>query len=57
MTDRFYEEERLELTSIINNCIKGCNNPDLRTILDCLGELGFSVVRNKTERRNNETND
>jgi|TARA_Y100000296_G_scaffold81563_1_gene108927 hypothetical protein len=50
MTDRFYEEERLELISIINNCIKGCNNPDLRTILDCLGELGFNVVRNKTER-------
>ena len=51
MTDKFYEEQRIQLTSIINNFIKNCNNSDLKTILDCLGELGFSVIRNKTERK------
>ena len=37
--------EREELLVILNNCIYNSNNQDLRTILDCLGEIGYNVRR------------
>tara|TARA_R100000808_G_scaffold6524_2_gene19376 strand:- start:645 stop:797 length:153 start_codon:yes stop_codon:yes gene_type:complete len=40
-----YEIERQEILEIINNCTDSCNNQDLRTILDCLQEIGFKVKR------------
>tara|TARA_Y100000310_G_scaffold310998_1_gene356827 strand:+ start:60 stop:215 length:156 start_codon:yes stop_codon:yes gene_type:complete len=40
-----YEIEQYELKTIINDCIGSANNQDLRTILDCLGEIGFNVTR------------
>ena len=40
-----YEIERHECLAIINECIESANNPDLRTILDCLSEIGFDVTR------------
>ena len=40
-----YEVERDELLYIINECIDNANNQDLRTILDCLNEIGFDVTR------------
>jgi len=39
------EIERQECLAIINECLENANNPDLRTILDCLGEIGFDVTR------------
>ena len=40
-----YEIEEHELKTIINGCIDSCNNQDLRTILDCLNEIGFDIKR------------
>ena len=40
-----YEIEEHELKTIIGGCIEGANNQDLRTILDCLAEIGFDVTR------------
>ena len=40
-----YEIEEHELKTIINECIESCNNQDLRTILDCLNEIGFDIKR------------
>ena len=40
-----HEIERHECLAIINECIDNANNPDLRTILDCLSEIGFDVTR------------
>ena len=40
-----YEIERHECLAIINECLESANNPDLRTILDCLAEIGFDVKR------------
>ena len=40
-----HEIEREEITTIINECLESANNQDLRTILDCLGEIGFYVKR------------
>ena len=34
-----------ELKKIINECIENSNNQDLRTILDCLAEIGHDVTR------------
>jgi len=52
-----YEIEEHELKTIINDCIENSNNQDLRTILDCLAEIGHDVKR-PTEpiinRRDNE---
>ena len=49
-----YEIEEHELKTVINDCIESANNQDLRTILDCLGEIGFDVTRPTRARRNNE---
>ncbi len=49
-----YEIERYEIITIINDCIEGANNQDLRTILDCLGEIGFDVIRPTEPIENNE---
>ena len=40
-----YEIEEHELKTIINECIESCNNQYLRTILDCLNEIGFDITR------------
>jgi len=40
-----YEIEEHELKTIINECIENSNNQDLRTILDCLAEIGHDVTR------------
>ena len=40
-----YEIEEHELKTIINECIENSNVQDLRTILDCLGEIGHDVKR------------
>ena len=40
-----YEIERHECLAIINECLDNSNNQDLRTILDCLAEIGFDVTR------------
>ncbi len=40
-----HEIEEYELKTIINECIESCNNQDLRTILDCLNEIGFDIKR------------
>ena len=40
-----YEIEAHELKAIINECIESCNNQDLRTILDCLNEIGHDIKR------------
>ena len=40
-----YEIEEHELKTIINDCIENSNNQDLRTILDCLAEIGHDVTR------------
>ena len=39
------EIEREEMMSVINECLEGSNNQDLRTILDCLAEIGHNVIR------------
>ena len=39
------EIEREESMAIINGCLENSNNQDLRTILDCLGEIGHDVTR------------
>ena len=41
-----YEVERDELLYIINECIDNANNQDLRTILDCLNEIGLVTISN-----------
>ena len=40
-----YEIEQYELKTIINECIDSANNPELRTVLDCLVEIGFEIKR------------
>ena len=40
-----HEIERMECKAIIDECIDNCNNQDLRTILDCLSEIGHDVTR------------
>ena len=40
-----YEIEKHEMKTIIDECIDSCNNQDLRTILDCLAEIGHDVTR------------
>ena len=40
-----YEIEEHELKTIINECIENSNNQDLRTILDCLNEIGHDIKR------------
>ena len=40
-----YQIEEHELKTIINGCIENSNNQDLRTILDCLAEIGHDVTR------------
>ena len=40
-----HEIERHECLEIINECLEGANNQDLRTILDTLAEIGFDVKR------------
>tara|TARA_R100001480_G_C4632954_1_gene168225 strand:- start:135 stop:287 length:153 start_codon:yes stop_codon:yes gene_type:complete len=37
--------ERQECLEIINECLDSANNQDLRTILDCLDEIGYDVTR------------
>ena len=49
MTEHEIESE--EITTIINECLESANNQDLRTILDCLGEIGFDVKRPTRARR------
>ena len=39
------EIEKYEIKTIINECIESCTNQDLRTILDCLNEIGFDITR------------
>ncbi len=52
-----YEVERDELLYIINECIDNANNQDLRTILDCLDEIGFDVTRPTRPIDKGELND
>ena len=40
-----YEIEQQEILQMINECLNSCNNQDLRTILDCLAEIGFELKR------------
>ena len=49
-----YEIEQYELKTIINECIENSNNQDLRTILDCLTEIGHDVTRPTRPIRNIE---
>ena len=50
-----HEIEREEMMSVINECLETSNNQDLRTILDCLAEIGHNVIRptEPIKRRNN----